>query len=202
MMKRLVMMNRLDMFLMAVTVVVLLALPTRAQNADGTLHQHTQKPYAGEEAREVKALSEQETKSLLAGEGMGLAKAAELNSYPGPRHVLDMADALQLSDGQRAVTRRVYDAMHAEAVRLGRLIVDREKKLDAMFARGSIEEGALRRATREIALLQGSLRATHLRAHLEMKRILSPAQVRKYDQLRGYQEEGGAHKHEHHQGQR
>jgi Spy/CpxP family protein refolding chaperone len=34
--------------------------------------------------------------------------------------------------------------------------------------------------------LQGELRVTHLTAHLEMKKILSPQQVAKYDELRGY----------------
>jgi hypothetical protein len=41
-------------------------------------------PYAGQEQRPIKALSETEMRDLAEGRGMGLAKAAELNSYPGP----------------------------------------------------------------------------------------------------------------------
>ena len=42
-------------------------------------------PYAGQEMQELKALSESEVEGLLAGQGMGYAKTAELNGYPGPR---------------------------------------------------------------------------------------------------------------------
>jgi hypothetical protein len=41
-------------------------------------------PYAGLEARAIKALSEQQIADLEAGRGMGMALAAELNGYPGP----------------------------------------------------------------------------------------------------------------------
>ena len=51
----------------------------------------TTSPYTGEEQRAIKALSEEEIKDLLEARGMGLAKAAELNSYPGPLHVLQLA---------------------------------------------------------------------------------------------------------------
>ena len=34
---------------------------------------------------------------LRAGRGMGLALAAELNGYPGPAHVLELADKLDLA---------------------------------------------------------------------------------------------------------
>src|SRR5215475_1130417 len=54
-------------------------------------------PYAGFEQRPIKALSEQEVDDLRAGRGMGLALAAELNGYPGPSHVLELADRLDLS---------------------------------------------------------------------------------------------------------
>jgi hypothetical protein len=54
-------------------------------------------PYAGLEARSIKTLSDQQIGDLRAGRGMGLALAAELNGYPGPMHVLELADALGLS---------------------------------------------------------------------------------------------------------
>jgi len=51
-------------------------------------------PYVGQEQREIKSLSPDEVKDYLAGKGMGLAKAAELNHYPGPAHVLELASQL------------------------------------------------------------------------------------------------------------
>lgn len=150
------------------------------------MQQQQQGGYAGEERREIKSLSQDEIEQLLQGHGMGLAKAAELNHYPGPRHVLDLGGELQLTPVQRAETQAAFRRMRDEAVLLGRQIVERERALDALFAKGDIDAGKLRAATSEIARLQGALRATHLAAHLEMRRILSPQQIKKYDELRGY----------------
>lgn len=145
-----------------------------------------QKNYAGEERREIKSLSGEEIEQLLQGHGMGLAKAAELNHYPGPRHVLELGAQLELIPAQRKATEVAFARMRAEAVRLGRQIVERERALDALFAKGDIEAKTLRASTAEIARLQGNLRAAHLAAHLEMRRLLSPQQIEKYDELRGY----------------
>jgi hypothetical protein len=51
-------------------------------------------PYAGQERHDIKSLSPQEVTALLAGQGAGFAKAAELNGYPGPAHVIELADQL------------------------------------------------------------------------------------------------------------
>ncbi len=156
--------------------------------------------YAGEERREIKSLAPEEVEQLLNGHGMGLAKAAELNHYPGPRHVLELAAELQLTPDQRARTQATFTRMRDETIALGRRIVERERALDAMFAKGDIDAGKLRAATAEIARLQGELRAAHLAAHLEMRRLLSPQQVKKYDELRGYangHKPGRQHGHDH-----
>ena len=58
-------------------------------------------PYLGFEKRTIKALSDQQTSDLRAGLGMSLALAAELNGYPGPRHTLELASELNLTDEQR-----------------------------------------------------------------------------------------------------
>ena len=154
--------------------------------AQGQHTQHKPTGYAGEERREIKSLSEEEIEQLLQGHGMGLAKAAELNHYPGPRHVLDLGAQLELTPAQRAATEAAFRRMQDEAMQLGRQIVERERALDAMFAKGEIDAEKLRAATAEIAGLQGNLRAAHLAAHLEMRRLLSPQQIKKYDELRGY----------------
>lgn len=63
--------------------------------------------YAGQQSRDIKALSEEEVQGYLAGAGMGFARAAELNRYPGPMHALEHADALALSQGQRAALAQI-----------------------------------------------------------------------------------------------
>ena len=149
--------------------------------------------YAGEEQREIKALSPQEIHSYRIGEGMGYAKAAELNHYPGPKHVLELAKELALSAEQVRRSEEIRARMHAEAVRLGNAIVEKERALDRLFAGAAVDEESLGKATRAIGTLQGELRAVHLKAHLEMKQVLTPAQVARYDTLRGY----GSRKQEH-----
>ncbi|HWP34773.1 MAG TPA: Spy/CpxP family protein refolding chaperone [Thermodesulfobacteriota bacterium] len=147
---------------------------------------HARSPYAGREAREIKALPPDEVQALLAGEGAGLALAAELNRYPGPRHVLELAAELALTDAQRRAARAIYERMREQAVRLGEAIVEQERVLDRAFAERAIDEPRLRTLVAEIARLRGELRAVHLAAHLETARLLSPEQIAEYAALRGY----------------
>lgn len=143
-------------------------------------------PYAGEEARNIKALSEQQIEAYLSGQGMGYARAAELNGYPGPLHVLELAEELGLSETELQQTQGIYDAMHAAAVALGQQRVAQERELDRGFASGAMDAEALEKRLTEIALLEGQIRRTHLAAHLEQKKVLSQHQVQLYNQLRGY----------------
>ena len=156
-------------------------------------------PYAGQEMRSIKALSDDELQGLREGSGVGLATAAELNHYPGPRHTLDLADSLHLSADQRIRLRAVYDSMHAPVVKLGESLIGAEARMDSLFAARRIDTSALAALTRESARIKGELRFTHLRAHLATRAILTSEQVSAYDRLRGYA--GGAmdhaqHKHE------
>jgi Spy/CpxP family protein refolding chaperone len=143
-------------------------------------------PYAGLEQRRIKALSDAEVDDLLAGRGLGMALAAELNRYPGPVHVLELAAPLALSAEQAAETRRLLERMRGEAVPLGAAIVDREAELDRLFASALADEAALAALVREIARLRGELRLVHLQYHLAMRRLLRPEQLAAYGAARGY----------------
>ena len=166
--------------------IALLALVTSA---------HAQTPYAGMQSRPIKALSEQQIADLNAGRGMGLALAAELNGYPGPLHVLELADRLELSSDQRASVQRLFDAMKAEALPLGAKLIEQEAELDRQFAARTVTPESLKASTVAVAATQGILRETHLKYHLSTGSILTPAQMTKYAELRGY---GGGHKRHHH----
>jgi hypothetical protein len=146
----------------------------------------TTSPYSGQEQRAIKALSDEEIRDLLEARGMGLAKAAELNSYPGPLHVLQLAAELGLSDAQRKATDSLYASMRQRALSIGRQIIEAERTLDRAFANAAIEPATLRSQVRAIATLQGELRAVHLEAHLAQHALLSPEQITRYDVLRGY----------------
>jgi hypothetical protein len=98
----------------------------------------SQSPYVGQEQRELKTLSDTEIQGYLDGSGMGLAKVAELNRYPGPKHVLKLADEIGLSDEQKTQTERLYGAMKRRASGLGQRLVEKERKLDQLFETRSI----------------------------------------------------------------
>ncbi len=143
-------------------------------------------PYTGQDQREIKALSAEDVQGYLAGRGMGLAKAAELNHYPGPKHVLEYADALGLTVEQKIRTEAVFVSMQQTAQRLGAEFVEKERDLDRLFASGSIDQDVLRAVLDQIGQVQADLRRVHLQAHLEQKVILTERQIMQYDELRGY----------------
>ena len=103
----------------------------------------SQQPYAGLQARSIKALSDQQIADLRAGRGMGLALAAELNGYPGPMHVLEHFNALGLTEAQRAKMQELFAAMKAEAIPIGEQLITQETHLDRQFAEKTITAASL-----------------------------------------------------------
>ena len=165
---------------------LVLALTIALAGVASAAWSQTHQPYAGLQARPVKALSDQQIADLKAGRGMGLALAAELNGYPGPVHVLELATPLGLSDDQRAKVAGLFDAMKREAVPLGERLIAAETALDRLFADKTITESSLGEATRDIASLQGELRLAHLKYHLATLELLTHEQAARYSTLRGY----------------
>jgi Spy/CpxP family protein refolding chaperone len=145
-------------------------------------------PYAGQQARTIKALSDEDIAALRKGEGMGMAKAAELNGYPGPIHVLALASQLGLTESQQRKVTEIFDGMSAAAKPLGGELIAHEQALDRLFAKGEITPDRLTAETAAIGELQGRLRLVHLAAHLATRALLNPEQIARYEQLRGYGE--------------
>jgi len=160
----------------------------------------SQQPYAGLQTRPIKALSDEQIADLRAGRGMGLALAAELNGYPGPSHVIELADALALQPDQRTRMQQLFEQMKAEAIAVGSRLIDQEAGLDRQFAARSVTPATLAAATSAIGQSQAELRATHLRYHLLTIDALTPEQMRRYAELRGYssRQNGTQHQHQHH----
>jgi len=150
------------------------------------------KPYAGQQDRHIKALSESEVDGLLKGKGMGMAKPAELNKYPGPKHVLEIAEKLDLSHDQLLATMALFKKMKSEAIPLGKEIVAAEKRLDELFASGVVTNQSLAKVLDEIAVFRSKLRFVHLKTHLLQKNIMTKMQIHQYNRFRGYA------KHHHH----
>lgn len=136
---------------------------------------------------ELKTLAAEELEGYLAGEGMGFALAAELNSYPGPKHVLDAGEELEVTAEQKERLEAILEEMLTEAVRLGHAVVEKERELDAIFAKREATLTAVGETTRRIAELEGELRAVHLRAHLLTTEVLTGEQIDEYNRLRGHE---------------
>jgi len=136
--------------------------------------------------RAIKALSDEQVADLRAGKGMSLALPAELNGYPGPSHVLELAGPLGLTEPQRVRTQALFAQMQREAQAAGEALIAAEAALDGLFSSRQVTPGSLAQATAQAAAAQGRLRETHLRFHLSMMDVLSPEQVALYNRLRGY----------------
>jgi len=141
---------------------------------------HTQDP-----ASTSRTLSQEEVDGLLLGMGLGMAAPAEINGYPGPRHVLDLKDELALTPDQRFATSRLLGQMLGHARALGQRIVEAERRLDADMAGGELSGPQVKARIETIASLRAQLRYTHIDAHLKQKKILTPEQVVRYYELRG-----------------
>jgi hypothetical protein len=122
--------------------------------------------YAGLQQRPDKALSAQQIDDLRAGRGMGMALAAELNDYPGPRHVLDLSDKLGLG-----------------------LTPAQRKRVSRLFAQKRAGDAELRSITAVIARRNGDLRYVHLGYHLSVRGLLSDRQIARYATLRGSEDQ-------------
>jgi len=187
-------MNRL-VALVAIAIAVTIAATPYMLSAQ------TLQPYAGLQTRPIKALSDEQIADLKTGRGMGLALPAELNGYPGPTHVIELAEALHLSEAQRAKMKQLFEAMKAETVPLGQKLIAQETDLDKQFRDRTVTETSLAGATRAIGATQAALRTAHLKYHLATLDVLTPTQVKQYAELRGYaagshaQQQSGGHQH-------
>ena len=156
------------------------SMPATAKQA------HDPSSHAQSRGTEVVSLTDEEVRALRLGEGMGLARAAELNHFPGPRHLLELAPELGLSDEQIARIRAIHDRMKSEAMAKGEDIIMAEGHLAGLFASGEPTARETARVTGHLGAMRGQLQAIHLLAHIEAARELSAGQIREYDRLRGY----------------
>ncbi|MCI5077361.1 hypothetical protein [Oricola sp.] len=165
---------------------LLAALTTTALTVPSLARAETSSPYAGQETRAIKSLSEADLEELRRGGGWGLAKAAELNGMPGPAHVLELAGEIGLTAEQVAAVEALRDEMQAAAIETGARLIALETELEAGFSDATITEAELKSLVMQIAETRGELRFIHLRTHLKTVPVLNRHQVMMYNQLRGY----------------
>jgi Spy/CpxP family protein refolding chaperone len=142
--------------------------------------------YAGQQTRVVTSLSDDELAGLLAGKGLGLAKPAELNGFPGPMHVLELADKLELTQDQRTAVQAIFERMALTAKTAGSAYVEAERALDGVFRSGKPDAAAVISALAKADKARAAVRMAHLHAHIETTPLLTPEQRATYARLRGY----------------
>ena len=165
-----------------IQVLVLILIHTFAFSADPP----HQSKYAGEEKREIKSLSAADIKELQNGKGWGLAKAAELNGVPGPVHLLEMKEEIDLNAEQIRDIEDIYRKMKQEAVPLGLELIELERELNNHFANRTITDELLRQVLQKISDIHRQLRYVHLSTHLKTPDFFQSEQITLYNKLRGY----------------
>ncbi len=163
---------------------LLAASPVSAQHGGHAHGAHS--PYAGQQNRQIKSLSAEDIATLRRGGGWGLAKAAELNGYPGPAHLLDLQGEIPLGDDQVQQIQVIFQQMQSDAQAEGAALIAHEKALDDAFADGTVNEETLAPLVEAAGLSLSRLRTIHLSAHLSAVAVLEADQIARYNSLRGY----------------
>ncbi len=169
--------------------VVILCTPSSAHaqtHSDGH-GQHT--PYAGLHERTIKSLSDDDIAEIRRGGGWGLALPAELNGKPGPAHLLDLHEQLDLSQDQISEIERIHAEMRAEAIEAGERFIAAEAALSEAFVHSDLNPAELRELVDDAAAARAALRYVHLSRHLMTPSLLTDEQIERYAMLRGYRDD-------------
>src|SRR5688572_28076959 len=135
-------------------------------------------------ARRVKALSVQQIKEYLAWADMGYSKAAEIYDFPGPAHVLRLADEMALTAEQRTAAQDLLRQHKAQAREIGARFVDAECDLEMLFRLRKVQPAGLASAVRQLDRVESQYRLLHLETNRRMHALLSEKQVARYAELR------------------
>ncbi len=134
-------------------------------------------------------MTDAEKEAIRAGQGLGAGRLAMQAGYPGPRHILEMGDELELTAAQKERIGTIFGEAKASFAKMGAELVEKEEALEAMFAAGDVDVGDMTKLAAEIGELTGELRAGHLAAHVRTREALTAAQLEKLAAMRG--EHGG-----------
>lgn len=154
--------------------------------SEGVGHGMENTSYAGFQDREIKSLSNSDIADIRKGRGWGLALPAELNGLPGPLHLLELQDALQLSPEQVAQIQVIFNRMRAEAIAAGEIFIKAERDLSLAFQDSQLDQDHLMTLVMKAAQARANLRHIHLSRHLMTSPLLTPDQIQRYTVLRGY----------------
>ncbi len=142
--------------------------------------------YSGQEKRAIKSLSPEDITELERGGGWGLAKVAELNGLPGPAHILELKNEIELTTDQLHEIQILHDEMKEHAIKHGKRLIMLEKELEARFLSKLPTDTELITMLLAIEQTRSQLRFIHLSTHLKTPHILTKQQIQTYNKVRGY----------------
>jgi Spy/CpxP family protein refolding chaperone len=134
--------------------------------------------------RRMQAALEERNGVIAKGLGAGLAFPADQNSYPGPLHVLEHKDALQLTAPQERRMAALQAAMFAASRPASRRLLEAEDRLRRLFADGVADESRVRAAVADVERAWTDVRLVHLLTHLQARVVLTEEQRRIYHEVR------------------
>lgn len=168
----------MKIFVLIITATTMMASLVMAENS----HQ----PYKSFKTRDIASLSSKDIEQLEAGAGWGLALPAELNGYPGPVHVLELKEELDLTDPQLTEFQSLFREMKTEAIESGRAFIAAERRLEQGFKSGNLSLNELRELIISAEQKRADLRFIHLSRHLQSIKKLTKEQIAQYSRIRGY----------------
>lgn len=112
---------------------------------------------------------------------------AERHLFPAPHTAIFLANDLGLTEAQRLKLHELQQMLDSDIATIGRRIQAEETRLDRAFMENVIDIGRIDGLTARIGSLQAQLRAARLRAHLATRDLLSPEQLLRYAELRGFE---------------
>lgn len=113
----------------------------------------------------------------------GMGRVAELNHFPSPQKVIELKSKLSLNKQQESDLQDIVTKLNFKVKEMGAFMIKNERMLDSLFRLGKVNDGQLIYYTNRYGLYEGELRNAILQSHLKTKKILKPAQLRKYERL-------------------
>jgi hypothetical protein len=123
--------------------------------------------------------------TLLNGFEGDLGKTGEINSYPSPKSILELATTLNLSSIQKSRLSDIQSNTVARAKQLGKEIVQIENELYRAFQARIVNEKSCTDDAQQIGRLRGKLRGIFLNARIRAKAVLNESQISMYRQISG-----------------
>jgi Spy/CpxP family protein refolding chaperone len=167
-----------------IIIVVVVALATTLVIALGATAQHHGHGSGGHGHRQMQAMLDEIDRVIASGRGAGLAFAADQHGYPGPMHVLELKEQLQLTPAQEVLLMALQHAMFTDSRPKSARLMDAEARLRRLFADGVADEAGVRAAVTEIERARTEVRLVHLLTHLQTRPVLTAEQRRLYHAAR------------------